>query len=45
VEIVSGLAAGDTLLIGAAQGLTVGTKVRVMATPADRPADPPSKKP
>jgi RND family efflux transporter MFP subunit len=43
VEIVSGLAAGDTLLIGAAQGLSEGTRVRVSATPADRAADPPPK--
>jgi RND family efflux transporter MFP subunit len=35
VEITSGLAAGDTVLIGAAQGLTVGTKVRVTVAPSD----------
>lgn len=35
-EIVSGLAAGDTLLIGAAQGITPGTNVRV-SNPSDRP--------
>lgn len=35
-EIVSGLAAGDTLLIGAAQGITPGTPVRV-SVPADQP--------
>lgn len=34
-EIVSGVAAGDTLLIGAAQGITPGTPVRVGA-PNDR---------
>ena len=45
VEITGGLAAGDTLLVGAAQGVTAGTKVRVMATPADRAADPPPKTP
>ena len=45
VEIMNGLAAGDTLLVGAAQGLTAGTRVRVMATPADRPADPAPKAP
>jgi RND family efflux transporter MFP subunit len=34
-EIVKGVAAGDTLLIGAAQGITPGTVVRVNA-PSDR---------
>ncbi len=34
-EIVSGLAAGDTLLIGAAQGMTPGTAVRV-SVPSDQ---------
>jgi membrane fusion protein, multidrug efflux system len=33
VEITSGLAAGDTLLIGAAQGVTPGAPVRVSALP------------
>ena len=37
-EITSGLAAGDTVLVGAAQGLTSGTKVRVVAAPADLPS-------
>ncbi len=36
VEVLKGLARGDTLLIGAAQGLTPGTAVRVTA-PSDRP--------
>jgi RND family efflux transporter MFP subunit len=35
-EIVSGVAAGDTLLVGAAQGITPGTSVRV-TVPADKP--------
>ncbi|MEO6447107.1 MAG: efflux RND transporter periplasmic adaptor subunit [Gemmatimonadaceae bacterium] len=35
VELVSGVAAGDTLLTGAAQGITPGTVVRVSA-PSDR---------
>jgi hypothetical protein len=35
-EIVSGLAAGDTLLIGAAQGITPGSAVRV-SVPSDQP--------
>lgn len=35
-EILSGLAAGDTLLIGAAQGITPGTPVRV-SVPSDAP--------
>jgi RND family efflux transporter MFP subunit len=39
VEIRSGLAAGDTLLIGAAQGITPGAPVKVSAAPpsADQP--------
>jgi RND family efflux transporter MFP subunit len=35
-EIVSGVASGDTLLIGAAQGITPGTAVRV-SVPSDQP--------
>ena len=35
VEITSGVAAGDTLLIAAAQGITPGTPVRVQAPPTD----------
>ena len=35
-EVMSGVAAGDTLLIGAAQGITPGTPVRV-SVPSDRP--------
>lgn len=35
-EILTGVAAGDTLLIGAAQGITPGTPVRVSA-PSDQP--------
>jgi RND family efflux transporter MFP subunit len=35
-EILSGVAAGDTLLIGAAQGITPGTAVRV-SVPSDQP--------
>ena len=34
IEIISGVALGDTLLIGAAQGITPGTLVRV-STPSD----------
>lgn len=37
VEIRRGVAAGDTLLLGAAQGITVNTPVRVRA-PSDAPA-------
>lgn len=37
VELATGAAAGDTLLIGAAQGITPGTPVRVTTT-ADKPA-------
>jgi hypothetical protein len=35
-ELVSGVVAGDTLLIGAAQGITPGTAVRV-SVPSDQP--------
>ena len=38
VELLEGVAPGDTLLIGAAQGVTIGTAVRVTATPSDQPA-------
>jgi membrane fusion protein (multidrug efflux system) len=39
VEIKSGLSAGDTLLVGAAQGITPGAPVKVTAAPpsADQP--------
>jgi membrane fusion protein, multidrug efflux system len=40
VEIVSGLAAGDTLLSGAAMAITAGSPVKV-STPADTPSNPP----
>lgn len=36
LEILGGIAAGDSLLIGAAQGITVGTPVKVSA-PSDKP--------
>lgn len=35
VQIVSGVSAGDTLLVGAAQGITPGTPVRVQPPPSD----------
>lgn len=35
VQIVNGVSAGDTLLVGAAQGITAGTPVRVQAPPSD----------
>jgi RND family efflux transporter MFP subunit len=35
VEIVKGVSAGDTLLVGAAQGITAGTPVRVQPPPSD----------
>jgi len=35
VEITSGVAAGDTLLVAAAQGITPGTPVRVQPPPTD----------
>src|ERR1700736_3638673 len=34
IEILSGLQAGDTLLLGAAQGITPGTPVRISAPPS-----------
>jgi hypothetical protein len=34
IEVLSGLQAGDTLLLGAAQGITPGTMVRVSAPAA-----------
>jgi len=37
VEISAGIAAGDTLLANAAQGLAPGTRVRITA--GDRPTD------
>lgn len=43
VEITAGLVAGDTLLIGAARGITPGTPVRIVAAIGDtavRPAPP-----
>ncbi|HKG95407.1 MAG TPA: efflux RND transporter periplasmic adaptor subunit [Gemmatimonadaceae bacterium] len=36
VEVTSGLAAGDTVLLGTAAGLSPGTPVRVSAPPSDR---------
>jgi membrane fusion protein, multidrug efflux system len=39
IEILSGVQAGDTLLLGAAQGITAGTPVRV-ANPNDKPVNP-----
>ncbi|HET7615241.1 MAG TPA: efflux RND transporter periplasmic adaptor subunit [Gemmatimonadaceae bacterium] len=38
VEVLSGLQAGDTLLLGAAQGITPGTPVKVSAPPGATPA-------
>jgi membrane fusion protein, multidrug efflux system len=35
VQITEGVSAGDTLLVGAAQGITPGTPVRVQAPPSD----------
>jgi hypothetical protein len=33
IEVLSGLQAGDTLLLGAAQGITPGTAVRISVPP------------
>jgi RND family efflux transporter MFP subunit len=35
VQIMNGVAAGDTLLVGPAQGITPGTPIRVQAPPSD----------
>jgi RND family efflux transporter MFP subunit len=35
IEVIAGVQAGDTLLMGAAQGITTGTPVRVQAPPSD----------
>jgi RND family efflux transporter MFP subunit len=40
VEIKSGVQAGDTLLLGAAQGISAGTVVKVSAPPSDKPPAP-----
>jgi hypothetical protein len=42
IEIASGVQVGDTLLLGAAQGITTGTIVKV-SSPSDR-ATPPAPK-
>lgn len=42
VEIASGVQAGDTLLLGAAQGITPGTPVRVEAPPTDQTTNQPT---
>jgi membrane fusion protein (multidrug efflux system) len=39
VEVLSGVQAGDTLLLGAAQGITPGTAVRISAPPASATAN------
>lgn len=43
VEVTSGLAAGDTLLLGAAQGIAAGTPVRVRPLTDTPPAATPQK--
>jgi hypothetical protein len=40
VQVLSGVAVGDTLLVAAAQAITPGTPVKVQASPAD--ANPPT---
>jgi RND family efflux transporter MFP subunit len=40
VEIKSGVQAGDTLLLGAAQGISAGTVVKVSAPPSDKAPAP-----
>ncbi len=39
IEVLSGVQAGDTLLLGAAQGITPGTPVRISAPPASAAAN------
>ena len=39
VEVMTGVAEGDTLLLGAAQGITVGTPLRI-SSGSDKPAAP-----
>jgi RND family efflux transporter MFP subunit len=39
IEVLSGVQAGDTLLLGAAQGITPGTPVRISAPPASATAN------
>jgi hypothetical protein len=41
IEILSGVQSGDTLLLGAAQGITPGTPVRV-SNPNDKPVTAPA---
>jgi hypothetical protein len=36
LEITSGVAAGDTLLLGSAQGISAGSRVRVLEEDTDR---------
>jgi hypothetical protein len=38
IEITGGVAVGDTVLVGAAQGITPGTPVRVGAVTDTKPA-------
>jgi hypothetical protein len=38
VQITNGVSVGDTLLVGAAQGITAGTPVRVQPPPSDATA-------
>lgn len=45
VEITAGLVAGDTLLVGAARGITPGTPVRIVAAVGDTALRPPSAAP
>jgi hypothetical protein len=35
VEITQGLTPGDTVLLGAARGISAGTPIRVSAAPSD----------
>ncbi|MBV9879534.1 MAG: efflux RND transporter periplasmic adaptor subunit [Gemmatirosa sp.] len=38
VEVRGGVQVGDTLLLGAAQGISAGTPIRVAGAPSDRPS-------
>ena len=36
VEVLAGVAAGDTLLLGSAQGVTAGSRIQVLQQEAQR---------
>jgi hypothetical protein len=40
IQITAGVQAGDTLLLGAAQGISAGTVVKVSTPPSDKAPEP-----